>query len=157
MPAIFIYSKPLLLQKQFRSAIPVEESSMKKTVVLHDKEVRVELSDAAEAQVKNLSEPLVVEVHLIMGCMVVKRVWFKPPSEIETLPLLDPLRICFRVVKYDKKCRISHIDSGDEEPTDFPIVADKKAFVPNWLKIDFHGGKWAGEYGYDPKGSSLFF
>ena len=130
---------------------------MKKTVNLHDKEVRVELSDAAAAQAASLSEPLVVEVHLIMGCMVVKRVWFKPPSEHDSLPLLDQLRICFRVVKYEKHCRIAHIDSGDEEPSDFPIVADKKAFVPNWLKIDYQQGEWSGEYGYDPKGSSLFF
>lgn len=130
---------------------------MNKTVTLHDKEMRVELTRAAEAQAANLNKPLVVEVHLIMGCMVVKRVWFKPPSELETQPLLDQLRICFRVVKYDKHCRISHIDSGDEEPSDFPIVVDKKAFVPNWLKIDYKKGEWSGVYGYDPKGSSLFF
>jgi len=75
--------------------------------------------------------------------MVVKRVWFKDIAEVDTRPVTvsGQLGACFRTVRYTKNCHITHIDSGDEQPSDFPLVADKRRFVPDWLKIDFKAGK----------------
>lgn len=124
---------------------------MYKTINLDKKPLRVELTNAAQRAINGLQAPLVAEIHLILGCLVVKRVWFKEStdSEISTEPVLGKLSTGFRVVRYAKSCRISHIDSGEEQPTDFPLVRDKSAFVPHWLHIDFCGNQWTGRFGYD--------
>ena len=93
---------------------------------------------------------LVAEIHLILGCLVVKRVWFKAAGEEHVQPAMisDRLGATFRIVRYAKSCRISHIDNGEELPMDFPLVGDKRRYVPDWLKIDYRSGTWAGSYGY---------
>lgn len=58
----------------------------------------------------------------------------------------------FRIVRYARSCRIPHFDNGDELPLDFPLVGDRRRYVPDWLKLDFRGGKWAGSYGYGAEG-----
>lgn len=116
---------------------------------LHGKNVRVELTKAAQHALDYLTVPLVAEIHLIFGCMVVKRVWFKPATQADSVTISGNLRARFCTVRYAKHCRISHIDSGEEEPTDFPIVPEKKVFVPHWLRIDYKSHKWVGTYGYD--------
>ena len=128
---------------------------MKKHILLYRKNLSIELSDSAEKQAVILNKPLLAEIHLILGCLVVKRVWFKEHSHAEEKNILGNLNVCFRAVRYSKQCRISHIDSGLEEPSDFPIVADKKAFVPDWLFIDFKKDKWSGKYGYHNKTSAV--
>ncbi len=122
---------------------------MYQIINLHGKNVRVELTKAAQRALDNLTAPLVAEIHLIFGCMVVKRVWFKPTIDTESIAISGNLRARFCTVRYAKHCRISHIDSGEEEPTDFPIVPEKKVFVPHWLKVDYKRNKWIGTYGYD--------
>ncbi|MHB8471833.1 MAG: hypothetical protein ACYDC8_03065 [Gammaproteobacteria bacterium] len=124
---------------------------MYKTINLHGKNVRVELTRTAQRAEGELAAPLVAEIHLIFGCMVVKRVWFKPITTAESVPILGNLFASFCTVRYAKHCRISHIDSGEEEPTEFPIVRDKKVFVPHWLRVDYEykNNKWVGIYGYD--------
>lgn len=122
---------------------------MYKIINLHGRNVRVELTRTAQAALTNLSVPLVAEIHLIFGCMVVKRVWFKAISRAESIPISGHLHASFCTVRYAKHCRISHIDSGEEEPADFPIVPDKKVFVPHWLRIDYKRHRWIGTYGYD--------
>ena len=116
---------------------------------LHGKNVRVELTKAAQHALDYLTVPLVAEIHLIFGCMVVKRVWFKPATQADSVTISGNLRARFCTVRYAKHCRISHIDSGEEEPTDFPIVPEKKVFVPHWLRVDYKHHKWVGTYGYD--------
>jgi len=124
---------------------------MHKTITLDGKPMRVELTNAAQRAIKDLQAPLVAEIHLIFGCLVVKRVWFKETieSEINTEPVSGQLSARFRVVRYAKSCRISHIDNGEEQPTDFPLVRDKSDFVPHWLRIDFCSNQWTGRFGYD--------
>jgi hypothetical protein len=134
---------------------------MRKLVNLHEKDMQVTLTKSAEGAVKLLTTPLLAEIHLIFGCLVVKRVWFKEYAIPESETISGNLNVCFRTVRYSKQCRLSHIDSGVEEPMNFPLVADKKAFVPKWLRIDYKKGKWVGTYGYDrsmtPDGKSWFF
>lgn len=123
---------------------------MKKTIELYGKTLHVELTDAAQRAANDLPQVLVADIHLIFGCLVLKRVWFKPEAEVDGEPVMiaDRLGASFRVVRYSKSCRISHIDNGDESPADFPLVADKQHYVPDWLKIDFRHGAWAGTFGY---------
>lgn len=124
---------------------------MKKTIQLENKRVQVELTDAALHAAARLAQPLVAEIHLIFSCLVVKRVWFKAVTDVDLQPVMiaERLGAVFRVVRYAKSCRIAHIDKGDEVPTDFPLVADKRRYVPDWLTIDFRDGEWAGRFGYD--------
>jgi len=124
--------------------------SMNKIIDLHDKNARVEITRSAQRAIDNLTQALVAEIHLVLGCLVVKRVWFKDRADADAVPVLGNLSACFRAVRYSKSCRIFHIDSGLETPTDFPLVADKKCFVPHWVRIDFRGGRLVGEFGYDP-------
>jgi len=125
------------------------EIYMHKVISLHEKQVNVELTRAAQNAINVLNSPLVAEIHLIFGCLIVKRVWFKETSQEDDVLILGNLSTRFRTVRYAKHCRFSHIDSGEEQPMDYPLVADKKAFVPHWLRIDFHRGRWVGRYGYD--------
>jgi hypothetical protein len=37
-------------------------------------------------------------------------------------------------------------------PLDFLPVGDRRRYVPDGLKLDFRGGKWAGSYGYGAVG-----
>lgn len=122
---------------------------MYKIINLHGKNVRVELTRTAQRALGNLTAPLVAEIHLIFGCMVVKRVWFKSITQAESVTISGNLFASFCTVRYAKHCRISHIDSGEEDPTEFPIVPDKKVFVPHWLRVDYKSNKWVGTYGYD--------
>ncbi len=124
---------------------------MYKIIDLHDKNVRVEITRSAQRAIGNLTQALVAEIHLVLGCLVVKRVWFKERTDVDAVPVLGNLSAYFRVVRYTKSCRISHIDSGMEAPTDFPLVTDKKCFVPHWVRIDVRGGRLVGEFGYDPE------
>lgn len=118
-------------------------------ISLHGKYIRVELTNAAHRALNMLTEPLVAEIHLIFGCLVVKRVWFKPASTAELTNISGNLYASFRTVRYAKHCRLSHIDSGEEQPSDYQIVLDKKTFVPHWLRIDYRRNKWIGTHGYD--------
>ena len=120
---------------------------MKKTINLYGKDIEITLSDSATAAADKLENPLLVEIHLIMGCLIVKRVWFKEREHEDQQNITGMLNACFRVVRYPKSCRISTIDEETETPEDYPIVADKKSFVPDWLNIDFKNGEWVGEYG----------
>ena len=124
---------------------------MQKSIQLHGKAVQVELSVPALQATSNLQQLLVAEIHLIFGCLVVKRVWFKAQATVQGRPVMitDQLGAGFRVVRYSKSCRISHIDNGDEIPSDFPLVADMRRYVPDWLKIDYRRGKWSGSFGYE--------
>ena len=101
---------------------------MQKTIQLHGKTVLVEVTGTARHAARSLQQLLVAEIHLIFGCLVVKRVWFKAAEEVRMQPVLisDRLGAAFRVVRYAKSCRISNIDKGDELPMDFPLAGDKR-------------------------------
>ena len=120
---------------------------MNKIINLFGKDIDITLSKAAETAAHNLTAPLLTEIHLILGCLVVKRVWFREQRHEEEKNITGELNVCFRVVRYPKHCRISHIDDETNQPEDYPLVADKKAFVPRWLKIDYKRGQWIGEFG----------
>lgn len=121
---------------------------MKSIIQLEGRPVSVQISNAAMRALESITDPLLAEIHLIFGCMVAKRVWFKELPSSNAVSVTDKLQVCFRTVHYVKTCRLSDIDNG-AVPEDFPLAVEKKKFVPDWLKIDFRKGKWKGTFGYD--------
>jgi hypothetical protein len=121
---------------------------MKSIIQVEGRPVSVQVSNTAMRALESLDDSLLAEIHLIFGCMVAKRVWFKEQPSSDAVSITDKLQVCFRSVRYVKTCRLSDIDNG-AVPEDFPLVGEKKRFVPDWLEIDFRKGKWKGTFGYD--------
>lgn len=120
---------------------------MKTTIYLHDKVVRVELSAAAGRALARRSTPLYVEVQLIFGCMIAKRVWFREETVDGAVPVVPKLSVWFRPARYAKACSFDDIDGG-AVASDFPMAAERKGFVPDVVRIDYRGGKWVGDFTY---------
>ncbi|VAX12129.1 hypothetical protein MNBD_GAMMA24-1964 [hydrothermal vent metagenome] len=120
---------------------------MKHAVTLLDKTIKIELSQAAERAISARNTPIIAEMNLVFGCLVIKRVWFKEQVDIDTVSVTPGLDLCFNVVRYTKTCRIADIDNG-AEAEDFPLAKDKKTFVPDNLFIDYKKGCFSGNYTY---------
>jgi hypothetical protein len=120
---------------------------MKTTITLHGKTVLVEISDAARRMLAKRARPLMCEVNLVFGCMLAKRVWFRDAVHAEAVPVVAGLSVWFRPVGYAKACSFDDIDAG-AEAFDYPMVAERRRFVPDALFIDYRGGRWAGDFTY---------
>ncbi len=120
---------------------------MNATIQLYGKPVRVELSAAAERALAKRGKPLFVEVQLIFGCMIAKRVWFRDEANANAVPVIPMLNVWFRPARYQKACSFDDIDGG-AEASDFPMVVDRKGFVPDIVRIDYRAGKWVGDFTY---------
>ncbi|VAW75760.1 hypothetical protein MNBD_GAMMA15-2469 [hydrothermal vent metagenome] len=119
---------------------------MNYSVSLQGRQVQVELSRCAENALNTRNQPLVAVVHLIFGCMVAKRVWFKESVEDEVAKVNDKLNLTFNAVRY-AVCSLELIDGG-AEPEDFPMVIEKSRFVPDVVRIDYSNKKFLGEFTY---------
>jgi hypothetical protein len=126
------------------------------TIFLHGKPVRLELSRAAQRALAQRSTPLYAEVQLIFGCMIAKRVWFREEAVDGAVPVTPQLSVWFRPACYAKSCSFDDIDNG-AVASDYPMVAERKHFVPDLVRIDYRGGKWTGDFTYtrDPSPVSL--
>jgi hypothetical protein len=120
---------------------------MNVTIQLHGKPVRVELSASAKRALANRAEPLYAEVQLIFGCMIAKRVWFRDEAVENAVPVNSKLNVWFRPARYAKACSFDDIDNG-AKASDYPVVGDRGRFVPDLLSIDYHAGKWIGDFTY---------
>jgi len=121
---------------------------MQHLVTLYGKVMQVELSTAAQHALQDRVTPLLAEIHLVFGCLIVKRVRFKETITGAAVAVADKLFVNFRPVRYQKSCRLSDIDA-DENPEDFPLVTERRGYVPDRLSLDFRKGAWVGEYTYD--------
>lgn len=117
-------------------------------VTLYGKSMRVDLSRAAQHVLRDRATPLLAEIHLVFGCLIVKRVRFKDVITSVAVAVTDKLFVNFRPVRYQKSCRLSDIDA-DENPEDFPLVAERRGYVPDCLMLDYRNGAWHGEFTYD--------
>jgi hypothetical protein len=108
--------------------------------------VRVELSTTAIASLSQRTKPLLAEMELYFSCLIRKKVRFhERQQESDHVMVRDDLAVRFRPIMTES-CRVGDFD--DEPPvTDFPI-ANPRAFVPHWLRIDYRNGCWQGEFGY---------
>lgn len=113
------------------------------------RQIELELTPAAEAALANDAPPMTVEMELYFSCLIRKQVRFRPTQAVEDDALcsqpLPGLRLCFRPVM-TRSCGRDY--EGDEPPlSDFPI-ARPGPYVPHWLRLDYRGGQWEGEFGY---------
>lgn len=120
---------------------------MNVTIYLYGKPVRVELNSRAERALAKRADPLFAEVQLIFGCMVAKRVWFREEANKDAVPVTPKLSVWFRPARYARSCSFDEIDSG-AEASDYPMVVDRKGFVPDVVRIDYRAGKWVGDFTY---------
>ena len=120
------------------------------SVQLHGREVRVELTRAAQRAAADLQAPLLVEMELFFSCLVRKRVLFRPLQEgsadADRVAMGDRLWLAFHPV-VSEQCHIA--DLGDAAP---PLktmpVTKPSAYIPHWLRLDYRKGQWNGEFGY---------
>ncbi len=129
---------------------------MNTTVFLHGKPVRLELSRAAQHALARRSTPLYAEVQLIFGCRIAKRVGFREEAVDGAVPVTPQLSVRFRPVCYAKSCSFDAIDNG-ALASDYPLVGERRRFVPDLVRIDYRGGKWRGDFTYtrDPPPDSM--
>lgn len=120
---------------------------MNTTIYLHEKAVRVELSAAAQRALAQRSATLYVEVQLIFGCMIAKRVWFRDATVEGAVAVVPKLSVWFRPARYEKACSFDDIDGG-AVASDFPLAVERKRFVPDLVRIDYRAGKWVGDFTY---------
>jgi hypothetical protein len=118
------------------------------SVEFHGRRVAVHCSRAAEKALMGRSTPLRVEMELLFSCLLRKAVRFGERARGEAFVAASPaLEISFRPVQ-TRTCPVK--DSPHAAPIDdFPIVRPEP-FVPRWLRIDYRGGNWVGEFGYLP-------
>jgi len=119
---------------------------MKYSATLFGREVQVELSRRAGKALQARDKPVVAVVHLIFGCMLAKRVWFRDAVDDDVVPVTDKLGMTFNVVRY-VRCSLKLIDGG-AEPEDFPLALDKGRFVPDTVFIDYRKREFTGEFSY---------
>ncbi|VAW71527.1 hypothetical protein MNBD_GAMMA13-451 [hydrothermal vent metagenome] len=119
---------------------------MNYSISLQGRPVQVELSRRAEKALNTRSQSLLAVVHLIFGCMVAKRVWFKESVDDEAVKVNDKLDLKFNTVRYSA-CSFDNIDGG-AEPEDFPMVIERNRFVPDVIRIDYKRKAFSGEFTY---------
>jgi hypothetical protein len=129
---------------------------VKTTIHLHTKAVRLEVSRAAERALARRTTPLFAEVQLIFGCMIAKRVWFREAAVDGAVAVTPQLSVWFRPACYAKACSFDAIDNG-AVASEYPLVAERRRFVPDLVRIDYRAGKWVGDFTYtrDPAPVSI--
>ena len=115
------------------------------------KEIKVELSKAADKQLGSRVVPLFVEMELYFSCLLRKEIRIREVAREHTneafvTELSNGLHISFRPVM-TKSCSVSSCDGEKPPLTDFPIKKPE-SYVPKWLRLDFKKGEWCGDFGY---------
>lgn len=114
---------------------------------LGSRELRMELTRAAENQLEHAGRPLDIEMELYFSCLVRKRVYFRAEARDDVASrtqLAERVGVSFRPVvgRPGALCAVA------EAPVDAIKLARPEAFTPKWLKIDFRADAWRGEFGY---------
>lgn len=122
---------------------------MQSVIDILGKPVNVAWSVAAERKMSELASPLLAEMELYFSCLLRKKVRFNEAAhDVNRVTVTPRLQVGFRPVM-TQKCGVEEVAAEDAPPlADFPIV-NPAAFVPRWLHIDFHGGQWVGDFGFD--------
>jgi hypothetical protein len=118
---------------------------MQTTVQLYGKPVQLTLSETALDALTRRIWPLVVEMELIFGGMVTKRVRFcKSRLGLLAVPINKDLQVAFRASFQQDSCGLGGTEEGEHLTLPKP-----RRYVPDWCRIDFVGGHWQGMFGYD--------
>ncbi len=120
---------------------------METFVKILDRPVRVELSAAAVRAGEGRETPLLVEMELLFSCFIAKRAHFRDaPSEHAGTRIQRGLHLDFHATM-TKTCDLSH--EGGGITTSNTRLENPHAYVPKWCRIDYAGGQWSCEFGYD--------
>jgi hypothetical protein len=119
---------------------------MQAVVEILGKKIQVEWSNAAEKAMKNLAEPLLVEMELYFSCLIRKAVRFNAKGELPYAVAVTPkMTVGFRPV-VTKACSVSDIGDDEEPPVEDFKLTKPEAFVPKKLFVDFKRGQWLGKF-----------
>ena len=117
---------------------------MQATIEILGKPVQIEWTATADRQLRNLPEPMLVEMELYFSCLIRKAVRFGREAQAGNFALASPqLKVGFRPVM-TRVCQVSEVE-GEPPLEDFPVVRPE-AFVPKRLALDYKDGKWTGEF-----------
>lgn len=113
---------------------------------LHHKTLHIELTAAAAQALAERSVPLLAEMELYFSCLIRKQVRFRDAADdVDAVAVNERLSVRFHPVM-SQGCDVAGHRDGPPL-TDFPIV-DPERFSPGWLRIDYRGGGWTGDFGY---------
>jgi hypothetical protein len=117
-----------------------------RSVVMGNKNLRVEWTDRANRVLQTRPQPLIIEMQLYFSCVVKKRVLFHDNSNLDVTDVNNSMKIAFRSIQ-------SAACDPEEFAKNYPVgrVLDSPAvtkMIPSRLSIDFHQGQWQGEFGY---------
>jgi hypothetical protein len=120
---------------------------MSDRILLGQRPLDLQLSAPAQRALAVADAPLTVEMELYFSCLIRKRVRFPsaPPAGATCTRVNERLTICFHPVM-TRACGV-HESGGHPELETFPI-ARPEAFLPKWLRLDYRGNRWSGEFGY---------
>lgn len=120
---------------------------MKTVVQILDRSVRVELSSAAARACASRRTPLLVEMELLFSCFIAKRAHFRDaPSEHAGTRIQPGLHLDFHATM-TQTCDLSR--EGGGITTSNTRLENPRAYVPKWCRIDYAGGQWSCDFGYD--------
>lgn len=111
--------------------------------------LQLRISSRARQALVARTHPLTVVLELYFSCLIRKRVIFPEQAGTDTLAVEcdDPnLSVHFLPVM-STVCKVS--DNQDGPPLSRFPIHHPQAFVPKWLRIDYRGGDWLGEFGFD--------
>ena len=116
---------------------------------LGGKRCHVALSGRARDAMRNLRQPLYIQMELYFSCLIRLKVRFYDVAPAgENVELTENVSVSFRPVM---TAHCSNDDLDAEPPvTDFPIISNSP-FIPRWLHIDYRDHQWQGEFGYTVK------
>jgi len=120
------------------------------TIHLLEKPVLAYVSADAVQAATDSRLPIVAELELYFSCLVRKQVRFHQTTGLEpgtegATRLVPGLYAAFRAVT-TARCAIA--EAGDRPPVEVMPVDRPGRFVPDWMRIDYHRGRWQGEYGF---------
>lgn len=123
------------------------ETGMQAVAEILGRVVRVTMSAAARRELSRRETPLVAEMELYFSCLIRKAVRFDGDARgAQAVPAGEYLRVAFRPVM-SQGCAVDPESTGPAL-ADMPL-ANPQAFVPKWLDLDYRGGRWSGDFGFD--------
>ncbi len=113
--------------------------------------LRITVSRSAQRALAARDAPLVVEMELFFSCLVRKRLRWDASGLDRPFMRLDPdhdkLRVWFHPV-VSQHCVLPAGDDLDVLPLqDFPLMR-QEAFTPRWLRLEYRGGIFGGDFGW---------
>ncbi len=113
--------------------------------------LRVEISPAARRALDAHSGPVYVEMELFFSCLIRKRLRWERPPPAGVTPISssdDPRLVAWFHPVMAQRCALPSDAALEDLPLmDFPLDR-RDAFRPRWLRVDYRGGAFCGDFGW---------